>query len=112
MITESSDDRQRRIDLDRRSAIPFYRQIYERFRDAITSGVLRPGERLPSARSLASQLVTARGTVNAAYDLLAGEGYIIGRGAAGTLVTPSLADHPNSLGGFQPARFLTRVPPS
>jgi GntR family transcriptional regulator/MocR family aminotransferase len=111
MIAENPDGGQRRIHLDRYSATPFYRQIYERFRDAITSGALRPGERLPSARSLASQLATARGTVNAAYDLLAGEGYIIARGAAGTMVTPGLADHPGSVGDLLPAGLPTHAPP-
>jgi GntR family transcriptional regulator / MocR family aminotransferase len=76
---------------DPRSRRPLYRQVYERFRDAIRDGVLRPEERLPSTRSLASQLGAARGTVDLAYSLLAGEGYIVGRGAAGTFVAPGLA---------------------
>jgi GntR family transcriptional regulator/MocR family aminotransferase len=65
---------------------PIYRQIYERIRGAVLAGELPPGARLPSARSLASQLVVARGTVESAYQLLAGEGYIVGRGAAGSFV--------------------------
>src|SRR6185437_14217030 len=72
------------------SSKPLYRQIYERFRDAIRNGILRPGERLPSARSLASQLGAARGTVDLAYTLLSSEGYIVGRGAAGTFVAQGL----------------------
>lgn len=81
-----------RIDLrlDRGAAAPLYRQIYERLRDAIARGTLAPGERLPSARSLASHLVTARGTIDLAYSLLAGEGYTLPRGAAGTVVAPGL----------------------
>ena len=79
------------ISLDRASAAPLYRQIYERLRGAIGRGTLPPGERLPSARSLASQLVTARGTIDLAYGLLAGEGYVLPRGAAGTVVAPGLA---------------------
>ncbi|MCK6449892.1 MAG: PLP-dependent aminotransferase family protein [Alphaproteobacteria bacterium] len=76
--------------LDRRSDVPFHRQIYERVRDAIARGTLNPGDRLPSARSLANQLGTARGTVDTAYAVLAGEGYIVARGAAGTIVAPAL----------------------
>lgn len=45
---------------------------------------------MPSARSLASQLSVARGTVEVAYQLLAGEGIVIGLGAAGTIVDPAL----------------------
>lgn len=75
---------------DPRSSKPLYRQVYERFREAIHAGVLRPEARLPSARGLAGQLGTARGTVDLAYSLLAGEGYVVTRGAAGTYVTPGL----------------------
>ena len=78
--------------LDRQSRVPVYRQLYERTRAAIASGQLPPGGRLPSARSLAAQLGAARGTVDAAYGLLAGEGWIVGRGPAGTIVSPQLAE--------------------
>src|SRR5882724_7140428 len=73
-----------RLVLRSRQDSPLFRQIYERVRDAVLSGELPAGARLPSARSLASQLAVARGTVETAYQLLAGEGYIVGRGAAGT----------------------------
>ncbi|KJK14454.1 PLP-dependent aminotransferase family protein [Pseudomonas sp. 2(2015)] len=70
---------------------PLYRQIYLRFRDAISTGRLQPGERLPSVRALAAELNLARGTVEAAYQMLGGEGYVQSRGPAGTVVAPSLS---------------------
>lgn len=76
--------------LDRAAAEPYYRQIYERFRDAIASGLLKPGDRVPSARALTQELGLARGTVDTAYSLLTAEGYFEARGQAGTIVTPSL----------------------
>ena len=76
--------------LDPTAAEPFYRQIYDRFRGAISSGLLRPGERIPSARALTQELGLARGTIEAAYSLLAAEGYIQARGQAGTVVAPGL----------------------
>src|SRR5215470_20222649 len=76
--------------LDPAAAAPFYRQIYDRFRNAIASGVLKPGDRIPSARALTKELGLARGTIEAAYSLLAAEGYIQARGQAGTIVTPGL----------------------
>ena len=76
--------------LDPAAAAPFYRQIYDRFRAAIASGVLKPGDRIPSARALTKELGLARGTIEAAYSLLAAEGYIQARGQAGTIVTPGL----------------------
>ena len=69
---------------------PLYRQIYDRFRAAIANGVLKPGDRIPSARALTKELGLARGTIEAAYSLLAAEGYIQARGQAGTIVTPGL----------------------
>ncbi|MEN5175910.1 PLP-dependent aminotransferase family protein [Brevundimonas diminuta] len=76
--------------LDPAAEEPFYRQIYDRFRGAIAGGVLKPGDRIPSARALASELGLARGTIDAAYSLLVAEGYIQARGQAGTIVAPDL----------------------
>ncbi|APG05674.1 DNA-binding protein [Luteibacter rhizovicinus DSM 16549] len=76
--------------LDTEAASPYYRQIYDRFCDAIVGGVLKPGDRIPSARALAEELGLARGTIDAAYSLLMAEGYIQSRGQAGTIVTPDL----------------------
>src|SRR3977135_378363 len=76
--------------LDPEAAEPFYRQIYDRFRNAVASGSLKPGDRIPSARALTKELGLARGTIEAAYSLLAAEGYIQARGQAGTIVTPGL----------------------
>src|ERR1700743_1113556 len=84
--------------LDPRATEPFYRQIYDRFRSAIGSGVLKPGDRIPSARALTKELGLARGTIEAAYSLLAAEGYIVARGQAGTVVMPGLKPRPRPAG--------------
>jgi len=47
--------------LDPKSPEPYYRQIYGRFRNAIASGTLNPGDRIPSARALTQELGLARG---------------------------------------------------
>jgi len=60
--------------LNYHSPVPIYRQLYGRVRVAIASGQLPPGGRLPSARSLAAQLGTARGTVDAAWRCWPGRG--------------------------------------
>ena len=75
---------------DRNQPEPIYRQLYQRFRQSIADGRLRPGERVPAVRALAAELNLARGTVEAAYQLLIGEGYLLARGAAGTIVSPQL----------------------
>ncbi|MDN6888051.1 PLP-dependent aminotransferase family protein [Variovorax sp. CAN2819] len=79
--------------LDRAKKTPLFRQVYERYRSAIEQGTLRPGDRVASARSLAAELGVARGTIEAAYNQLTGEGYFSSRGQAGTVVSPSLPPH-------------------
>lgn len=78
------------VNIDRQQQLPIYLQICARFRTAIAAGHLRPGDRVPALRSLATQLNTARGTVELAYTILVDEGYLQMRGAAGTFVSPSL----------------------
>jgi GntR family transcriptional regulator/MocR family aminotransferase len=78
------------ITLDPGEPGPLYLQIATRLRSAIATGALPSGVRLPSARTLSAQLGVARGTVDAAYDLLAGEGAIEPRGAAGTIISVQL----------------------
>lgn len=67
-----------------------YRDIYERYRHNILSGLLRPGDKVPSVRVLADELEVARKTVETAYAILVGEGYLVSRGAKGTRVNPDL----------------------
>jgi GntR family transcriptional regulator / MocR family aminotransferase len=95
------------IEIDRQHQLPLYLQICERFRAAIAAGHLRPGDRVPALRGLATQLNTARGTVEQAYTILVDEGYLQMRGAAGTFVSPSL---PVSLTRASPPR--TGAPPN
>jgi GntR family transcriptional regulator/MocR family aminotransferase len=79
------------LQLDASAEQPLYRQLYIRFRGAITDGLLQPGDRIPAARALALELGLARGTVESAYALLTAEGYVEARGQAGTVVTSALA---------------------
>ncbi|MEO8493238.1 PLP-dependent aminotransferase family protein [Pseudomonas sp.] len=71
------------------SSLPKYQEIYRRFRLAIDQGQLAAGDRVPSVRSLALELKVARGTVEAAYQLLVSEGFFEARGQAGTVVAGS-----------------------
>jgi GntR family transcriptional regulator / MocR family aminotransferase len=75
------------ITLDATEKDPLFLQIATRVRSAIAAGQLLPGSRLPSSRALAAQLAIARGTVDAAYALLAGEGAIETCRSAGTIVS-------------------------
>jgi GntR family transcriptional regulator/MocR family aminotransferase len=72
--------------LDRKKNRPLHQQICDRIKRAISTGSLPRGARLPSSRSLASQLSVSRATVELAYSILAGEGYVTRRSATGTRV--------------------------
>lgn len=78
------------LHVDRALELPMYLQICQRFKTAIEQGNLRAGDRVPAVRALATELNLARGTVEMAYRILADEGYLQVRGAAGTVVSPSL----------------------
>ncbi|WP_175921357.1 PLP-dependent aminotransferase family protein [Burkholderia latens] len=74
------------FDVDRSTRTSLSVQIYSSIRDAIESGKLASGARLPSWADLAAQLGVSRGTVRAAYERLIDEQFAIGLGAAGTRV--------------------------
>jgi GntR family transcriptional regulator/MocR family aminotransferase len=67
-----------------------YHAIYTRYRDNIARGVLKPGDKVPAIRVLAEELKVARKTVETAYAILIGEGYLVSQGARGTRVNPDL----------------------
>ena len=54
------------IDLDRAARTPLATQIYRAVRDAIETGRLDPGAKLPSWRDMAAKLGVSRGTVRVA----------------------------------------------
>ncbi|MGO9445307.1 MAG: PLP-dependent aminotransferase family protein [Thiobacillaceae bacterium] len=66
------------------------RQLACRLREIIIKGELKPCDRLPSTRALASSLGLARGTVVEVYDQLAAEGYLDARIGAGTSIAQAL----------------------
>ncbi|WP_437679055.1 PLP-dependent aminotransferase family protein [Sorangium sp. So ce131] len=79
-----------RLDRRQRGARPLHAQLYDRIREAVLSGALSPGARLPSARAMALEAGVSRGTVDVAYARLSVEGFLATRGAAGTFVTSPL----------------------
>jgi len=60
--------------------------LEDALRDAVRSGRLARGGRLPPTRTLARDLGVSRGTVQEAYAQLAAEGWIRGRQGSGTVV--------------------------
>ncbi|MFE7776937.1 PLP-dependent aminotransferase family protein [Streptomyces sp. NPDC057445] len=63
------------------------RALQSALRDAVRSGRLTAGTRLPSSRELAADLGVSRGLVTEAYEQLAAEGYLRSGRGAGTWVS-------------------------
>lgn len=71
---------------------PLLQWLFGALRDAILTGRLPAGLRLPASRVLAQQHGVSRGTVIAAYEQLAAEGYVQGHVGRGTFVARLLPD--------------------
>ncbi|HZU28015.1 MAG TPA: PLP-dependent aminotransferase family protein [Bryobacteraceae bacterium] len=75
-----------------KNAGPLFRQVYAGLRDAILSGALAAGEKLPSTRELAEQLGVSRTVALLAFDQLLAEGFAQSRTGSGTYVARGLAE--------------------
>ncbi|MEG0590895.1 MAG: PLP-dependent aminotransferase family protein [Lachnospiraceae bacterium] len=64
------------INLNGKSSIPLYEQIYIHIKNEIQMGKIPCHEKLPSTRALAVYLDVSRSTVDLAYEQLLSEGYI------------------------------------
>ena len=74
------------IDID--SPLPQFEQLIEQIKAAVTAGVLKPGDALPSIRQLANDLELNSKTVAKAYKLLERDSIIEAKGYRGTYVHP------------------------
>jgi len=74
------------LHIDPSSGTPIYRQIIDQIRQAVASGVLRAGDRLPSVRELAVELAVNPNTIAKAYQELERDGIIETRRGIGTFV--------------------------
>ena len=80
------------ITVDKLSETPLYLQLRAQVIAGIAAGELRPGDPLPSVRSLAEDLGINLHTVNKAYATLRDEGYVIMLGRRGAYVADAPAD--------------------
>lgn len=74
--------------IDPNSPIPIFRQIADKIRGDVASGVYRPGERVPSIRQTSAALVINVNTVQRAYEQLEREGLIVNKRGVGMIVAP------------------------
>ena len=64
------------ISIDHHNGIPVFRQIIDQVKFHVVSGLLAPGDELPSTRALSGQLGLNPMTVSKAYSLLEAEGLV------------------------------------
>ncbi|MBP6015922.1 MAG: PLP-dependent aminotransferase family protein [Candidatus Promineofilum sp.] len=89
--------------INREDADPAYRQVYRQLREAILSGALSSGSRLPSSRAMARDVGVARVTILRALEQLTAEGFIESRVGAGTYVAADLPASEIQSDVFRPA---------
>ena len=82
---------------DPQSDVPVYRQLMEQIRFLIASGQLKPGDELPSTRTLSAELGVNPMTISKAYSYLERDGVLVRR--------PGL---PLIVGAFEQDQLLVR----
>ncbi|WP_371630017.1 GntR family transcriptional regulator [Streptomyces sp. NBC_00341] len=76
--------------IDRRSGIATYLQIVQQTKQALRLNLLKPGDRLPTAREVVEATAINPNTVLKAYRELEREGLVEARRGLGTFVTRTL----------------------
>ena len=84
--------------IDTSNPTPRYIQLANRLRDMIRSGSLKPGEALPSERSIVTATSLSRVTIRKALELLVREGLLHQRHGSGTYVSEEPGRIEQSLG--------------
>jgi DNA-binding transcriptional MocR family regulator len=88
-MTKPSSDHH--IVIEDQSREPVYQQIAGQLRGEIEQGMLKPGDRLPAIRTLATELGLHRDTVALAYEALSEAGWVEARVGSGTFVRATVA---------------------
>jgi GntR family transcriptional regulator len=78
------------IELDFKSHIPIYVQLVDRIKHLVATGVLKPGDQLPTVRQLAADLRVNFNTIARAYRMLDESGVISTQQGRGTYVLEPL----------------------
>jgi GntR family transcriptional regulator len=80
------------LEIDFRSGIPIYLQVVERIKERLAAGQLKPGDQLPTVRSLALDLRVNFNTIARAYRIMDESGIISTQQGRGTYIleVPSL----------------------
>ena len=97
--------------LDAASGVPLYEQLYQSLAQEMRTGALAAGTRMPGKRRLAAELSVSVNTVDAAYQMLAAEGYLESRERSGFYVQEYLALPVRPAGAPEPQPLHLPEPP-
>ena len=97
--------------LDAASGVPLYEQLYQSLAQEMRTGALAAGTRMPGKRRLAAELSVSVNTVDAAYQMLAAEGYLESRERSGFYVQEYLALPARPAGVPEPQPLHLPEPP-
>jgi GntR family transcriptional regulator len=95
------------INLDPHSGIPVYRQLIDQIRFQVASGLLPPGEEIPSTRSLSARLGVNPMTISKAFQHLEQEG-VLERRPGRPLVVRARADESTGIEKLEQLRDALR----
>lgn len=79
--------------LDFSSRKPIYEQLYNNVVKLVSLGVLKPDDKLPPVRTLATELSVNPNTVSKAYKLLENDGYICSAVGKGSFISSDISAH-------------------
>lgn len=71
-------------------AAPLQQQLYRQLSQRIIGRRYLPGSQLPSSRQLAADLGVSRNTVNAVYDQLKAEGFLLSLAGKGVFINKDI----------------------
>ncbi|AEB64654.1 GntR family transcriptional regulator [Bacillus sp. L381] len=75
------------IQIDPRSSTPIYEQIIQQLKELCLKGIMKPGDKLPSVRELATIIIANPNTVSKAYKELERDGVIETLRGRGTYIS-------------------------
>lgn len=93
--------------IDRNSDKALYTQIRDCLYNAIKSGELKEGERLPTVIGFAKEFGVTQATVNKALEELSEQGWIVSYVGRGTFVSRPKTDQPSIAKKISPVSFLS-----
>jgi GntR family transcriptional regulator len=98
--------------IDHSESSPLYKQLQDTILESIQSGILKPGDKLPTELELSKNNNVSRVTVRAALDSLTSEGYLVRIPGKGTFISKEklIKNVAETMGFSDTCRLQNKVP--